>query len=99
MASLRKREKIHSLEADRDQVSPVSPNEIGRSRGASGYLPSLGGAEAAGSLGLIRAPSMIEQNVCGMRAGWHGGVRKTVRTVWVFRRKKNVRGAHRPKRG
>ena len=93
------REKIRSLEADRDQVSPVSLNEVGRLHGVRVCMPSLRGAGILGSLGLIRAPSMIEQNVCGMRAGWHGGVRKTVRTVWVFRRKKNVRGAHRPKRG
>ena len=56
----KQREKIRSFEADRDQASQMRPNEVGRSRGASGYIPSLGGAEAAGSLGPIRAPSMIE---------------------------------------
>ena len=39
------REKIRSLEADRDQVSPVSPNEVGRLHDARACMPSLGGRQ------------------------------------------------------
>ena len=37
------REKIRSLEADRDEVSPVGPNGVERMSAVNGYTWSLGG--------------------------------------------------------
>ena len=37
------REKIRSLEADRDEVSPVGPNKVERVHGTNGPMQSLGG--------------------------------------------------------
>ena len=51
-------ERIRSLEADRNQVGPVSLNEVRGLHDAGVCMPSLGRAEATGSLGLMRAPSM-----------------------------------------
>ena len=55
------RERIRSLEADRDQVGPVKVRlgEVKLGHDVKGYMPSLGEAEAPGSLGLTQAPSMI----------------------------------------
>jgi len=52
-------ETVCSLEADHDQVSPVGPCEVERVHGTEGYMPSLGGAEASGSLELTQTPSVI----------------------------------------
>jgi len=46
------REKIRSLEADRDEVSPVGPNEVERVGDVNGYTRSLGGMETPGFLEL-----------------------------------------------
>ena len=50
-------ERIRSPKAD--QVSPVSLCEVEWVHDAKGYMPSFGGVEALGSLGLTHAPSMI----------------------------------------
>ena len=52
-------ETVCSLEVDCDQVSPVGPCEVERVHGTEGYMPSLGGAEASGSLELTQTPSVI----------------------------------------
>ena len=52
-------ETICSLEADRDEMSPVRPYEVEPLHDAKGYMPSLGVIETTGSFGLTRAPSMI----------------------------------------
>ena len=46
------RETICSLEADRDEVSPVRLCEVEPLHGAKEHTPSFGGIEAPGSLGL-----------------------------------------------
>ena len=51
-------ERIRSLEADRGHVGPVSLGEVRGLHDVGVCMPRLGGAEAAGSLGLMRAPSM-----------------------------------------
>jgi len=55
------RERMRSLEVDSDQVSPVKVKlcEVERAHDAKGYMPSFGGVEAPGSLGLTQAPGMI----------------------------------------
>jgi len=52
-------ETVCSLEVDCDQASPVGPCEVERVHGTEGYMPSLGGAEASGSLELTQTPSVI----------------------------------------
>ena len=52
-------ETICSLEADRDEVSPVRLCEVERLHGAKEHMPSFGGIEAPGSRGLTQAPSVI----------------------------------------
>ena len=37
------REMLSSLEADRDEVSPIGPNEVERMSAVNGYTRSLGG--------------------------------------------------------
>ena len=62
------RERICSLKADRDQVSPVRFCEVERAHDMKGYMPSFGGVESVGSLGVTQAPSMIvSECVQGMR--------------------------------
>ena len=53
------REKIRSLEADRDEVSPVGPNEVERMSAVNGYTWSLGGMETAGFHVVTRIPDVI----------------------------------------
>ena len=50
--------RIRSLEADRAQVGPVSQGGVGGLHDAGVCMLSLGRVEAAGSFGLMRAPSM-----------------------------------------
>jgi len=50
------REMVGSLEADRDQVSPVKPYEVERVSDVNGYTQSLGGMETLGFLELTRIP-------------------------------------------
>ena len=45
-------ETAYSLEAGRDEVSPVRPYEVERVHGANEHMPSLGGIETPGSFGL-----------------------------------------------
>ena len=52
-------ETICSLEADLDEVSPVRLYEVERLHGAKEHMPSFGGIEAPGSLGLTQAPDVI----------------------------------------
>ena len=52
-------ETMCSLEADRDEVSPVRPYEVEPLHGAKEHMPSLGGIETTGYFGLTQAPSMI----------------------------------------
>ena len=47
------------LKVDCNQVSPVGPCEVERVHGTEGYMLSLGGAEASGSLEQTQTPSMI----------------------------------------
>ena len=51
------RETICSLEADSDEVSKLC--EVERLHGAKEHIPSFGGIEAPGFLGLTQAPSVI----------------------------------------
>jgi len=53
-----RREEICSLEADRDEVGPVEPNEVERMSAVNGYTHSLGGMEAPLLLGVTRFPDM-----------------------------------------
>ena len=53
------REKIRSLEADRDEVSPVGPNEVERMSAVNGCTRSLGGMETLGLLVVARIPDVI----------------------------------------
>jgi len=53
------REMVSSLEADRDEVSPVGPCEVERGSDVNGYTRSLGGMETPGFLVLIRIPDVI----------------------------------------
>ena len=52
-------ETICSLEADRDEVSPVRLHEVERLHGAKERMQSFGGIEAPGSRGPTQAPSVI----------------------------------------
>ena len=53
------RETICSLEADRDEVSPVEPCEGKGMADVNGYTRSLGGMEAPGLLVVARIPEVI----------------------------------------
>ena len=53
------REMVSSLEADRDQVSRIGPNEVERVSDAKGYTWSLGGMETPGLLELTQIPDVI----------------------------------------
>ena len=81
------REKIRSLEADRDQASPERPTEVGWSSDVTGYMPSWGWAETSGSLGLIQAPSMIVPECMQNASGRAWGSTQ------------DGAGAHRPRHG
>ena len=51
-------EGIFPLEADRDEVSPVVPSELGGASATNGYTRSLGGMKAPGPLVVARIPSV-----------------------------------------
>jgi len=53
------REMVSSLEADRDEVGPVGPNEVERMSAVNGYTRSMGGMETLGFLVVTRFPSVI----------------------------------------
>ena len=52
------REKIRSLEADCDDVSPIGPNEVERLSAVNGCTWSLGGMETPGWLVVTRIPDV-----------------------------------------
>ena len=52
------RETVCSLEADRDEVSPVKPCEVEGMSDVNGYTRSLGGMENPGLLVVARIPDM-----------------------------------------
>ena len=53
------RETVCSLEADRDEVSPIGPNEVEGMSAVNGYTRSLGGMETPGMLVVARIPDVI----------------------------------------
>ena len=53
------RETQCPLEADRDEVGPIVPNEIEGMRAVNGCTHSLGGMETPGPLVVARIPSVI----------------------------------------
>ena len=52
-------ETMCSLEADRDEVSPVRPYEVELLHDVKEHMPSFGGIEAPGSRGLTQVPDVI----------------------------------------
>jgi len=74
------RETLCSLEADRDEVGPVEPNEMERMSAANGYTWSLGGKEIPGLLGLTRIPEVIVP-VCVVKCTGGASVSKGVQNV------------------
>ena len=60
-----RREEICSLKADRDEVSPVVPNEVEGANAVNGCTQSLGGMETPGALEVARIPS-VSVPVCAI---------------------------------
>ena len=73
---------VSSLEADRDEVSPVGPNEVKRVSDVNGYTQSLGGMETPGFLVVPRIPDVIVPECVEMCAEYEcHGVRECMRRI------------------
>ena len=65
---------ISSLEADRDQVSPVGPCEVERVYDVNGYTRSLGGMQTPGFIVVTQIPDVIVPECVVRVCEWCGCV-------------------------